>query len=149
MSEQQTDELACHTANLKVEVVKGIIQRSEFNPKLAKHAQCVASIVSNHNSLKRTRKVLSTRATCFWKINTNHIIFSSLCSVNTPFALQLICLCVILQKAAIERVCCCRGAVVCWVMWRWTKGIHKHRLLAVTRVVGLCLFYVIFFLNKC
>lgn len=42
ISEQQTDELrglACHTANLKEEVVKGIIRGSEFNPKLAKHAQ--------------------------------------------------------------------------------------------------------------
>lgn len=30
--------LARRTANLKMEVVKGIIQGSEFNPKLAKHA---------------------------------------------------------------------------------------------------------------
>lgn len=34
--------LVCHTANLKMEVVKGIIQGSEFKPKLAKHAPCMA-----------------------------------------------------------------------------------------------------------
>lgn len=42
MNEQQTDEvseLTYHMANLKSEVVKRIIQGSEFNPKLAKHAQ--------------------------------------------------------------------------------------------------------------
>lgn len=32
--------LVCHTANLKDRAVKGIIQGSKFNPKLAKHAQC-------------------------------------------------------------------------------------------------------------
>lgn len=73
ISEQQTDELrglACHTANLKEEVVKGIIPGSEFNPKLAKHAQCAAllcfksqSFISHHNSGKRAR-TLSIRATC-------------------------------------------------------------------------------------
>lgn len=59
--------LLCHTANLKEEVVKGIIQRSEF--KLAQHAQCAALIcfesqpvVSNHNSVegnKRAKQGLS------------------------------------------------------------------------------------------
>lgn len=51
--------LLCHTANLKEEVVKGIIQRSEFKPKLAQHAQCAAlvwfesqPVVSNHNSVE-------------------------------------------------------------------------------------------------
>lgn len=34
--------LARRTANLKMEVVKGIIQGSEFNPKLAKHAPRMA-----------------------------------------------------------------------------------------------------------
>lgn len=66
INEQQTDEqreLACHTSNLKAEVVKGIIQGSELNPKLAKHAQCVGlhcfksqSFVSNYNSLKEPKK---------------------------------------------------------------------------------------------
>lgn len=61
--------LLCHTANLKEEVVKGIIQRSEFKPKLAQHAQCAALIcfesqpvVSNHNSVegnKRAKQGLS------------------------------------------------------------------------------------------
>lgn len=56
--------LLCHTANLKEEVVKGIIQRSEFKPKLAQQAQCVAPVcfksqpvVLNHNSVEGTRKV--------------------------------------------------------------------------------------------
>lgn len=60
-------ELVCHTANLKVEAVKGIIQGSEFKPKLAKHAQCVArhcfksqSCVSNHSPLKQTIKASSS-----------------------------------------------------------------------------------------
>lgn len=47
MSEDPEDEirvLLCHKANLKEEAVKGIIQRSEFKPKLAQHAQCVALI---------------------------------------------------------------------------------------------------------
>lgn len=34
--------LACHAANLKAELVKRISRGSWFNPKLAKHAQCVA-----------------------------------------------------------------------------------------------------------
>lgn len=52
MSRTMVDEprgLVCHTANLKKEkekkreVVKGIIQGSEFNPELAKHAQRAAA----------------------------------------------------------------------------------------------------------
>lgn len=46
--------------------MKGIIQGSEFNPKLAKHAQCAARLcfksqflVSNHTSVKRTRRVIN------------------------------------------------------------------------------------------
>lgn len=55
--------LLCHTANLKEEVVKGIIQRSEFKPKPAQHAQCVVlvcfksqPVVLNPNSVEATRK---------------------------------------------------------------------------------------------
>lgn len=53
MEANESDEprgLVCHTANLKKEkekkkreVVKGIIQGSEFNPELAKHAQRAAA----------------------------------------------------------------------------------------------------------
>lgn len=56
--------LLCHTANLKEELVKGIIQRSEFTPKLAQHAQYVARVcfksqpvVLIHNSVDGTRNV--------------------------------------------------------------------------------------------
>lgn len=55
--------LLCHTANLKEEVVKGIIQRSEFKPKLSQHAQCVALIcvksqpvVLNHEGTRKRRE---------------------------------------------------------------------------------------------
>lgn len=46
--EQQRDELrglARHTANCKAEVARGIMGRSEFNPKLAKHAQCATPLL--------------------------------------------------------------------------------------------------------
>ena len=129
MSDQQTDELrglACHTANLEAEVVKGIIQRSEFNPKLAKHAQCAALHCFKSQFTQKKQKGVINTANMLRKIKTNHIIFSSLHSVNKSFcSADNLFMCDTLEGGRRKSLCCCRGAAACWEMWRWTRGIHN------------------------
>lgn len=119
MSEQQTDELrglACHTANLKVEVVKGIIQRSKFNPKLAKHAQCAALHCFRSQSIQKNQKGAINTSYILWK---NHYylqccVFSkyTFCSLGNLFIWDP------LEDGHRKSLCCCRAAAVCSVMYQ-------------------------------
>lgn len=153
------DELrgpACHTANLKAEVVKGIIQGSEFNPKLAKHVQCAALHCFKSQFTQRDQKRVINMSNMLWKIKANNIILSSFpfSSVVNLFVTLSVNTYDALEGSRRKSLCCRRSAARWWMLWSRTRGIHSlHWLLAITeplgRIAGQFHLSFYFILNKC